>query len=51
LESRARARRREAFGTGLYGDYEDWADFSVKADRLFVQEVLSSLRDADIGYI
>jgi hypothetical protein len=47
----SKSPQEEAFGKELYGDYEGWADFSIKAYRLFVQEVLSGLRDADIGYI
>lgn len=47
----SKSSQEEAFGKELYSDYEGWADFSVRAYRLYLQEVLSGLRDADIGYI
>jgi hypothetical protein len=50
IGQKSRNLDEEAFGLALLEEFRGWSDLSQRTYRLFVQEILSNLRDANKGY-
>ncbi len=47
---KSRSPEEESFGEELYREFQGWSGFSQETYALFVREIRSNLREADMGY-
>lgn len=50
LGQKSRSPEEESFGEELYREFEGWSGFSQETYTLFVREIRSNLREANLGY-
>lgn len=50
IGQKSRSPEEESFGEELYREFQGWSKFSQETYELFVREIRSNLREANLGY-